>query len=70
VDDEGIVVMHFFDYATNFLLSHQAMVDQDTPNQKHAVLGLHLATQLTPKCPSTLPHVPHCQSQAPVAAIT
>jgi hypothetical protein len=62
--------MHCFDYTTNFLLNHQAMVEQDTPNHKHAVLGLHLATQLTPECPSTRPHVPHCQSQALVAAIT
>jgi hypothetical protein len=68
--------MHCFDYATNFLLSHQPMVDQDTPNHKHAVLGLHLATQLTQECPSTSPHVPRCQlvanvrcSQAPAAAI-
>jgi hypothetical protein len=58
---EGIVVVHCFDYATKFLLSHQPMVDQNTPDQKHAFLGLHLATQLTHECPSTRLHVPRCQ---------
>ncbi len=58
---QGIVVVHCFDYATNFLLSNQPMVDQDTPDHKHAVLGLHLATQLTQECPSTRLHVPRCQ---------
>ena len=58
---ERIVVVNCFDYATKFLLSHQPMVDQNTPDQKHAFLGLHLATQLTHECPSTRLHVPRCQ---------
>jgi hypothetical protein len=57
----GISIVDLLDHPADVLGRCQSVVDENPANDKHAILGFHLATHVTCQSPAACFDLPRCQ---------